>query len=260
MRSGRRAYAYRLALAAAAFALAWLSSSRIYLGVPTGADEHSYLFQAHHFAEGRIAHPEPPLPAYFRQHMIISDPEAGWLSRYPPGHPLWLVPGVWMDSPYGMIALSAAAGLWFTCAAAGQAGLSPVLAGLLLLCSPFFVLMYGTQLSHTSGLMAVAAMLYGYLAWWRSGRWGYAALAGLAWSFFFLNRTYTALLIAFPFGLHACWVWLRDRRAPIFGGVLAFAGCAAVGLAGYLLYNKLAVGDPFTATYLFYEPSEGLVF
>ncbi len=247
-------------LAATAGLLSWVISHTLYQGVPTGADENSYVFQAHNFAEGRIARPYPPLADYLKQGMIILDEKAGWLSRYPPGHPLWLTPGVWLGSIYSMIALAAAAALWFTCAAAAQAGLSAVTAGLLLLLSPFFILMYGTQLSHTSGMAAVALMLYGYLGWLRTERWPWAALAGLAWSFFFLNRTYTAMLMAIPFGLHALWTGARHRRWPIVLGVVAFASCATLGVISYLVYNKLAVGGFFTATYLYYAPTEGLGF
>ena len=257
---GTRHHVIRFLLAALAFVQSWVISDVIYQRVPTGADENSYLFQAQIFSEGRLKREAPPLEECFKQEMVILDEQAGWLSRYPPGHPLWLTPGAWLDQPYAMIALAAALGVWLVCGAAAQAGLPPALAGGLLIVSPFFALMYGTLLSHTSGLVAVAAMLYGYLGWLRSKRWPWAALAGLAWAFFFLNRTYTATLIALPFGLHALWEAYRDRQRNTLLGVAAFAACAGAGVVFYLIYNRLAVGDFFTATYLFYEPSEGLGF
>ncbi len=39
--------------------------------------------------------------------MIIQDADVGWLSRYPPLHSLWLVPGVAVANSYLMIALTA---------------------------------------------------------------------------------------------------------------------------------------------------------
>lgn len=247
-------------LALLAFFLSRWSTRALFHGVPTGADENSYVFQAHTFADGQLRRPLPPLPELFRQTYIIMDHKVGWLTRYPPGHPAWLVPGAAVNDIGLMIALSSALAVLFIGAAAAQAGFSPVLAGSLLLASPFFVLMYGTQLSHTSGLMAISAMLYGYLGWLRSRRWLYAAGAGLAWSLFFLNRTYTALLIAVPFGLHALWTAARTRRWDSWKGAAAFAGASALGVVAYLFYNRLAVGDAFTATYLYYAPTENLGF
>lgn len=247
-------------LAVAAFALSRWSTRVLYQDVPTGADENSYVFQAHTFAEGQLRRPAPPLSDLFRQEMIILEQRVGWLSRYPPGHPAWLAPGAAMDDVGLMIALSAALAVLFLGIAAAQAGVSPVLAGTLLLASPFFIQLYGTQLSHTSGLMTTSALLAGYLAWLRTGRWIYALGAGLAWSLFFLNRTYTALLVAGPFGLHALWTGARDRRWAVWKGVAAFAVASLAGVLAYLRYNRLAVGNAFTATYLYYEPTEGLGF
>lgn len=52
------------------------------------------MFQARIFLEGALARPLPPLPHLFDHEMIILDERIGWLSRYSPGHPLWLMPGV----------------------------------------------------------------------------------------------------------------------------------------------------------------------
>ncbi len=259
MRIDAQSRTVRALLALLAFALSLASASFIYQRVPTGADENSYVFQAHNFRDGVLARPAPPLADCFRQEMIILDDDAGWLSRYPPGHPLWLLPGVWLGDVYVMIALAAAVAVWFACAAAAALGLSQLTVGLLLLLSPFFCFMYGTQLSHTSGLAAVAVMLWAYVRG-RQGARLFFAVAGLAWSLLFLNRTYSALLLALPFGVAMIWRWLRERRRGPFLDAVVFAGSAAVGVLAYLAYNRLAVGDAFTATYLFYEPSEGLGF
>jgi len=254
----RRLVRFFLSLLAAALSI--LTSHQVYLSVPTGADENSYIFQAHTFSEGKIARPAPVLKEAFRQEMIIMDDHAGWLSRYPPAHSLWLVPGIWLGNLYCMIALASALGMWFMCAAASEVKIPEWLVGIPLLLSPFFGFMYGTLLSHTSGFMTVACMLWAYLRWRNTGDWRYAVVAGLAWSFFFLNRTYTALLVAVPFGVDAMLVGILDRNFKRWMGIACFAASSLIGVFFYLVYNELATGSAFNATYLYYEPSENLGF
>lgn len=260
MTASRTAFRWRAFFAVAAFLLSTVSSYVVFHRVPTGSDENSYVFQAYNFLDGVIARPAPPLPEAFSSGMVIIHPEAGWLSRYPPGHSLWLLASVWADAIYPAIGLAAAVTVWFLCGAALALGIPQAFVAVPLLVSPFFFFMYGTQLSHTSGLAASAILCWGYVRGrQRDERWPFL-LAGLAWSLLFLNRTYTALLMAIPFALDALWRWYRIRTWRAFQQTALFAAAAACGVIGYLLYNKLVTGDPFQATYLFYDPSENLGF
>ena len=192
--------------------------------------------------------------------MIILDDTAGWLSRYPPGHALWLMPGVAVNQPRLMVAL--AAGL-SVCVLLSLAPLLRIPAGgilLLLAGCPYFIFIYGTLLSHTSGMLATAAMLWTYILWKERDRPVWALLSGLCWSVLFLNRTFTAALIAVPFGLHAIWDLARKPSRTAWIGASLFVAASALGLVAYCCYNALAMGDPLTATYLYYYPSEGLGF
>ncbi len=252
----------RPAAAGLAVLLSFLAATAIYRAAPVTSDENSYLFQAHRFVEGRLRLPYPgPHAGAFFHFMIILDPEHGWLSRYPPGHPLWLTPGVWLGEPRLMVYLAAGLSVILLCAAGRQIGVSPGAAAAVLLLSPYFISMHGTLLSHTSGFLYSAAMLAAYLAWKRTWKGRYAVLAGLAWGMLFLNRTFAAGLIALPLGLDALFAGarnLRNRRALI--GVALLAGAAGAGSLVYFEYNRRAVGDPGTPTYLYYEPSEKLGF
>src|SRR5262252_7196719 len=74
-------------------AVVWGSLS----AVPTVHDEAAYLLQARIFASGHWTAPAPPLPEFFEQyHVLVTPVLAG---KYPPGHSLVLVPGIWLGAP-----------------------------------------------------------------------------------------------------------------------------------------------------------------
>ncbi|MCG2659729.1 MAG: hypothetical protein L6437_05740, partial [Kiritimatiellae bacterium] len=84
--------------------------------------------------------------------------------------------------------------------------------------------------------------------------------AGLAWSLLLLNRTYTAALLAVPFGVDALLYVLRRRTGLALVGTLAFALCAAVGFGCFLGYNLLTTANPLLTPYEYYAPGERLGF
>ena len=223
-------------------------------------DEHAYLMQASTFVEGMISRPLPQLAEIFRHEMMIMDERVGWLSRYPPGHALWLIPGIVVGWPHLAIYLAAFLSVWLFGRIGRVLGLPTLLLPALMIVSPYFLFMNGTLLSHSSALPASCLMLWGYLSWKVKKRRAFALIAGLAWSWLFLNRTYTGLLIALPFAVDALWDLARNRQRSVFFDTIVFAMSAAAGGGAYLVYNYLAVGDPFTPTYLYYAPDDGLGF
>lgn len=240
--------------------LAAVVSNQIYQNRPLTTDENSYLFQAQNFLEGQIARPLPEIPEAFFHMMIIMDPERGWFSRYPPAHPLWLAPGVLVGYPYLMSFLGAALGIILLGRIAKHLGMSACFAACLLVVSPFYHFMYGSILSHTSGFVFSAAMLLFYVRWHLQHKTTDAALAGLFWGLLLLNRTYTALLMAVPFGLDASITFLARRNLATFKGCCSFAGISALFIGLYRLYNKAATGSSRLPTFLMYDDTEGLGF
>ncbi len=232
----------------------------VFLDSPFTTDENSYLFQARIFLEGALARPLPPLAHLFDHEMIILREGTGWVSRYSPGHSLWLIPGVAVGVPRLMSSLAAALGIWWLTGAGLRLRLPVLLVGFITLVSPWFLFMQGTLLSHTSGFAMTCLMIWGVVTWMTTSQVKYAAWAGVGWSWLYLIRPYTATLLAIPFGLAALiHLWVkRDRSAWI--GCALFAGIAGLGALLFLLYNALITGDPFLATYLFYDPHDALGF
>lgn len=250
----------RIILALLAGIVPFVIGRFVFLNSPFTTDENSYLFQARIFLEGALARPLPPLPHLFDHEMIILSERIGWLSRYSPGHPLWLMPGVALGVPRLMSSIAAALSMWWLTGVALRLRLAVFLVGFLALLSPWFLFMQGTLLSHTSGLAMTCLMIWGVVSWITSGRVRYAAWAGAGWGWLYLIRPYTGLLLALPFGLAALAHLFvkRDKKALI--GCAWFAGLAAVGGLLFLLYNAWTTGDPFLPTYLFYDPCDTLGF
>lgn len=243
----------RLLASVAAAVGSLLVNQGVYRNTPVTTDENSYVFQARTFLEGHVARPYPPVAQVFQHEMIILSPQVGWLSRYAPAHALWLLPGVWLGQPRLMAAVAAGLAVWFISGGILLIGGSVGIGCLVLLCSPYFQFMNGTLLSHTSGLATVAILWWAFLSWQIHGSRWHAVVSGLAWAFLFLNRTYTAALLAVPLGIAALvHLGVRWRNPRQWTGTLLFGTCAAVGLGLFLLYNALAVGNPFVATHAFY--------
>lgn len=223
-------------------------------------DEGSYVFQANNFLDGLIAREAPPFGRTLQHQMIIQDVDVGWLSRYPPFHSLWLVPGVAIGNPYLIVALTAGLSLLFITFTVRSLGIraGPVI--VLLLCSPYFIFMHGTLLSHVSGLACISLMLWGYVRWLVKQRTYWLVVAGVGWGLLFMGRPYSAFLLAIPFGINSLLVLNRNRDLPTLTATGVFVLSSLSGVIGLLVYNYLAVGDPFTMTYLYYDSTEGLGF
>ncbi len=251
----------RLILALIAAAGALYIGEVIYLGEYLTTDENSYMFQAWIFLQGKFSLPCPPLEEAFFHRMIICDDQVGWVSRYPPAHSVWLMPGIALGYPRLMTAVAAFLSVWFLTGASERLKIPAWITGLLLLISPYFWLMQGSVLSHTSGLATTAIMLWAYLVWLQDRKVVFAVIAGLAWAFLFLNRSYTALWIALPFGLDALLRLAQHRKQPDFGrlfkGTFLFATSSSLGIVLYFYYNHIITGDAFTTTFLHYDPTEG---
>ena len=103
----------RLALALLAAVGALYIGEHIYLGEYLTTDENSYMFQAWIFLQGKFSLSCPPLEDAFFHRMIICDDQAGWVSRYPPAHSIWLMPGIALEFPRLMTAVAASLSVWF---------------------------------------------------------------------------------------------------------------------------------------------------
>jgi hypothetical protein len=216
-------------------------------GQPVTDDERVYLFQAELLSRGNLFVTPHPLKEFFDNTFIVNDEK--WYGKYPPGHPLLLVPGVVAGFPRLVPALLAAVNLLLFYRVAGVYFPRKQARGaaLLLLSSPFFLFTGATLLSHTSCLTALLLFAWAAHRSLAGGGGGAALLAGVGAGMAFLIRPYTALLIGLP--VAAAWLWaLRGRRASLRPWLTAL-GVATVFALLLLATNYILTGNPLRTGY-----------
>jgi 4-amino-4-deoxy-L-arabinose transferase-like glycosyltransferase len=227
--------------------------------LPHLEDEVAYLFQARTLALGRLTVPSPEPPEAFWTPFVL-DHEGRRFGKYPPGWPALLALGVLAGAPWLVNPLLATLAIYLLyrlgCTLYDKrAGL---LAGVLALSSPLFLVLSGSHLSHLASLTWL--LLFGlWFTWAAQGRspW-YALGAGLALGAAFLTRSLTAIAWAVPpaaFGLGQ--VLLRRPGWPRYLLVALGAGSLAAMLP---LYQWAVTGDPWLNPYLLWWPYDRLGF
>jgi len=213
-------------------------------------DEASYLLQAKIYASGHWTSPGLPLPEFFEQYHVFVTPIL--TSKYPPGHALVLIPGIWLGLP----------------------GLMPVL--LLGLCgalvyevarrvaNPWVALLTWFLWMTASGIMDFAPSYLSesstsalwMLGWYALLRWlenedpKWLAWLAFAIGLGFLSRPVTMVVFALPAGIvvlrriakRGAW---KELRLP-FGVGFVFLGI-------WMLWSQRTTGNPFEAPYGLYS-------
>lgn len=245
---------------------AGLVASEMHGRGPTTVDEMAHLLHASAVAGGHLTVPAGESAAAFvLQNGIISG--EGWASIYPPFHTLVLALGLltgaaWLVGPI-LTGVATGTSTWAIERAAGAS--SGRLAGLLLCVSPFWLLLGGTHLSHTSaaaglGLLAVSS-LAACDARSRRSEFVWSVAMGMAIGMAVTARPWVGLVGGIAI-VAAAWgpnrlrgvqhtVWLH-RVGPVVLGGLPFA---------FLLFwwNATLFGHPWRLGYAAaFGPSHGL--
>jgi hypothetical protein len=234
-------------------------------GSPTSVDEMAQLLHARAIASGRLTIPLQGNPAAWVIQNGVSGP-AGWVSIYPPFHTILLSLGVLIGAPWvvGPLATGVATGAttWtaerLLGAPAGRA------AGFLLLASPFWILVGGTHLSHTTAAAALAMLAVAALQA-RDGHAAWALLAGASMGAAVTSRPWVGLVCGAAI-LIALWgeTYLDERTTPLSAGptVRRAAALVAGGAPFALLlswWNARLFGHPLRLGYTAaFGPAHGL--
>jgi hypothetical protein len=171
-------------------------------------DERAYVLQARIFALGRWTGAPPPIAAFFEQMHVLIHPRLA--AKYPPGHSLLLVPGVWLGLPGLMpILLSGVTGALLWVIVRQIAGAVPTLVAWSLYAASMARLLWATSYFSelTSGALWLLS-LWALLRWRRDRRWFDLAIIIGATAWISITRPLTAVALGLPTGA----VILRDLR------------------------------------------------
>jgi dolichyl-phosphate-mannose-protein mannosyltransferase len=175
-------------------------------------DERAYLLQARIFAQGAWTGTPPPIASFFEQMHVFIDPRLA--AKYPPGHALLLVPGIWLDLP-GLVPvlLSGLSGGLIFLIARQVAGAVPALGGWLLWSTSVPSLTWrASYFSQTTCGLLWLLSLWALLRWRTNRRWHQLAIVVVATAWMYLTRPLTAVALGLPVGLVILWDLARDAR------------------------------------------------
>lgn len=191
--------------------------------LPWVYDEAAYLLQAKIFASGHWAAAGRPLPEFFEQVHVFVTPKL--VPKYPPGHAILLVPGVWLGAPALMPLLFSAAtgGLIFAWARRLANPWVALVAWLAWLTAPDELFIRPSFLSQSSTTL-LWLLSWSALALWRAtGRT--SALVGFAtaaaWAG--ITRPVTAIAFLIPSGVWIVRELARTGRWRQVGPALGFS-------------------------------------
>jgi len=222
-------------------------------------DEAVYLQQAAMLLEGQLFL-RPPVDGPFRPWFFVESGR-GLYSKYTPPTAAMFAVGKLLGGyrvALALIATGVLAGTYHTVREAFDPR-TGVVASVLMLASPLFVVEAAVFLSYVPALCWNLAFAASYLHADRTGSRRTAALAGVAVGIAFFTRPYTAVLFATPFVLHALWS-LRELARPTIERVGLTAVFGLAGVAATLGYNAYMTGDPLVFPYQAFAPLDGLGF
>ncbi|WP_331714132.1 glycosyltransferase family 39 protein [Halobacterium sp. CBA1126] len=252
------------ALAVVAGVAAFALSVTVFPYHSTNHDEAVYLQQAAMLLEGKLFL-HPPVEGSFRPWFFVESPR-GLYSKYAPVTAAIYALGELVGAyRYALPAVAAAnVGLLYGVVREAFDHRTGLLAGVVMLCSPLFLVQSAVFLPYAPTTMLNLAFAFAYFRAERTGSVRWATVAGAAVGLAFFSRPYTAVLFATPFIVHAVWTLrepLRERElsAP-FRRRVATAGLGLCGVAVTLGYNAVVTGDPFVFPYQAFAPLDGLGF
>ncbi|MCC6408014.1 MAG: hypothetical protein IT453_12700, partial [Planctomycetes bacterium] len=232
-------FAAKLALVSVVVAalLAWF----VYERHPHVPDEVPYILHARYFAAGELWMPAPPVPAAFDVDLMLIE-NGRWYSPVNPGWPLALALGApfgaeWLVNPLlgGVAVLLAYAFLREV-----LPRFSARLATTLLACSPWFVFLNMSFMTHTWTLVCALVGALGVARARRTGASAWAWLGGAGVGMVATIRPLEGLVLAACLGLWAIGLGgARVKLASLVGLVLGTAFVAALVLP----YNAALTGS-----------------
>lgn len=262
----RRSIRSRLRRRAPALAVAMLAGMVVYLIAHLVFPHHSinhdeavYLQQAEMLLAGRLTL-TPPVQDVFHPWFFVSDGQHLYPKYTPVPAAMFAVGMVLGDARLALAAV--AAGICYLTVAIGAELFdrrTGVLAGVLLLASPLFLVDAALFLPYAPTTLLNLMFALAYVRADRTGRHRWAVLGGLAIGLAFFARPFTAVLFAIPFVVHAIWT-VRTLDTPVIVRQFLIGTTGMAGVVLALAYNAHLTGSALLFPYEAFAPQDGLGF
>ena len=222
--------------------------------------EVSYLFQAHLFAQGRIAAPAPPEMGFSTINANIAG--GRWYSRYFFGNAMLLALGVMIGAPWIIPALATGAAvlILYRILLEVYGARTALVGALLALVSPATLVMGAVPYSEAINRLSLGLFLLATIRSLQRKSAFYAALAGAALGYGLNTRPLTAAF----FGAAASVLWLAQLLKEPLGAVArraaVFAATFLVGVGAMLAWNTIQTGRPLQQTFNAVQTLDGMGF
>jgi hypothetical protein len=209
---------------------------------PHVPDEIAYLLHARYLAEGMLAMPLPPVPAGFNIDLMMYEPTR-WYSPVPPGWPFVLAIGAWLGVPWLVNPVLGGVSIVLCFLLAGHLYGRRIarLGTVLLACSPWFLFLSMSFMTHALTLLAALAAGVGVARARSTGGWLPALLGGAMTGVLSLVRPLEGLVVAVLCGLWS--LGARGRVVRLLPAAAYALGTIAVG-ALTRPYNAALTGSP----------------
>lgn len=231
-----------------------------YHAEPHILDASAYYFQAKIFASGHLAVAAPADSAAFQGPFMVSH-GGRWFSQYPPGTSAVLAIGFFLRLPWIVEPALGALALWGVYRIGCRLFSRSVacLAVCLGAISAFYSYLAASYLSHTVALCFGVYFVLFLLRFADMHRVRDLCIAAVFWSALLLTRELSAAVIGVGAALFILIVYrrslLRDRLQMLTAAFSAL-GVALLGLALYVLYNRMQTGDALTTPRALFSPAD----
>jgi Dolichyl-phosphate-mannose-protein mannosyltransferase len=213
-------------------------------------DEAAYLLQARIYAGGHWTAPGLPLPEFFEQYHVFVTPIL--VPKYPPGHAMLMVPGIWLELPglMPMLLLGLCGALVFEVARRLTNPWVGLLAWFLWMTAPGIMDFDPGYLSETSTSPLWMLGWYALLRWLDDDQPKWLAWLALAIGLGFLCRPVTFVAFAIPV---AAVVLRRIAKRNAWTELRVPFGIGFASIALWMLWSQRTTGSALLAPYGLYS-------
>jgi tetratricopeptide (TPR) repeat protein len=201
-------------------------------------DEFSYLFQAKVMTEGKLYTQSPPMPRFFSCAHIINDGK--WYSKFTPGLPALLIPGIILDIPFIIPILTAAGSLVLLYLVTKEifGRQAAFVSVFLALFSPYFIMSAVTIFPHTPQGFFVLLFLFLLLKTDKSDKLYIPFAAGISAGVAILIRPADAAAAIAGFIPFIIYLAIKSENKKQFAKKAALAVLGLCIGTGMLLYSN----------------------